>query len=84
MKLVSSAFFYRVSLIGKCWHQDPAQRPKPSEIIETLLENRELVNACVGVPATTILDDSMANFDAREANMHTSRILMGISFRLVL
>lgn len=62
-----------VSLIGKCWHQDPAQRPKPSEIIETLLENRELVNACVGVPATTILDDSMANFDAREANMQGLR-----------
>lgn len=57
-------------LLGKCWHQDPAQRPKPSEIVKTLLENQELVHACVGVPATTLLDDSMANFDAREANTH--------------
>lgn len=63
-------FIYRLVLLGKCWHQDPAQRPKPSEIVKTLLENQELVHACVDVPATTLLDDSMANFDGREANTH--------------
>jgi len=56
------------ALLRKCWRQDPLQRPKPSEIVKMLIENPELVQACIDVPGTTLLDDSMGNFDATKAS----------------
>lgn len=63
-------YLYRASLLRKCWQQDPLQRPKPAEIVKTLIENPELVCACVGVPGTTLLDNSMENFDFRKTPAH--------------
>ena len=61
-------FLFRAALLRKCWLQDPLQRPKPSEIVKILIENPELVHACIDVPGTTLLDDSMGNFDATKAS----------------
>jgi len=61
-------FLFRAALLRKCWRQDPLQRPKPSEIVKILIENPELVQACIDVPGTTLLDDSMGNFDATKAS----------------
>ena len=63
-------FFHRASLLRKCWHQDPVLRLKPSEIVKTLIENPELVRACVDVPGTTLLDNSLENFDFRNTPAH--------------
>ena len=68
-------FFFRSALLRKCWRQDPTQRPKPSEVVRILLDEPELVQACIDVPGTTLLDNSMGNFDATAA---TARVRVGI------
>lgn len=45
-------------------------RPKPSEIVKKLIENPDLVRACVDVPGTTLLDNSLENFDFRNTPAH--------------
>lgn len=45
------------ALLRKCWSQDPLQRPKPSEIVRILMENPELVHACIDVPGTTCITE---------------------------
>ena len=64
-------FFFnvRASLLRNCWSQDPLRRPKPSEIVRILIDNPELVHACIDVPGTTLLDNSMGNFDARKTTV---------------
>ena len=66
LKFRLAYFIFRASLLHNCWNQDPLGRPKPSEIVRILIENPELVLACIDVPGTTLLDNSMGNFDARK------------------
>ena len=70
MLILGSAlcFYFRASLLRKCWSQDPSQRPKPSEIVRILINNPEFVRASIEVPATTLLDNSVGSFDARKAS----------------
>jgi len=70
MVIFINSIFIRASLLRKCWHQDPGLRPKPSEIVKTLIENPELVRACVDVPGTTLMDNSLENFDFRNTPAH--------------
>ena len=70
MLILGSAlcFYFRASLLRKCWSQDPSQRPKPSEIVRILINNPEFVRASIEIPATTLLDNSVGSFDARKAS----------------
>lgn len=70
MLILGSAlcFYFRASLLRKCWSRDPSQRPKPSEIVRILINNPEFVCASIEVPATTLLDNSVGSFDARKAS----------------
>ena len=75
LKFRLAFFIFRVSLLHNCWNQDPLGRPKPSEIVRILIENPELVHACIDVPGSTLLDNSVGNFDARKT---TARARDGI------
>lgn len=58
---------FRSTLLRRCWSQEPLRRPKPSEIVRILIETPDMVHACIDVPGTTLLDNSMSRFDARKA-----------------
>lgn len=55
------------ALLRRCWSQEPLRRPNPSEIVRILIETPDMVHACIDVPGTTLLDNSMGKFDARKA-----------------
>ena len=62
------------NLLQMCWSWNPLDRPTAERIVQILSETPELVQACVGVPATTVDDNSTGKFDATKAATHAQKI----------